>query len=69
MQDTVAVVTAEVIDDASARAAAPSPAPVLPQPEAISARGPAPARLWQRQSAARCRAAALVRLPPVLARR
>ena len=36
MQDTVAVVTAEVIDDASARAAAPAPAPVVPQPAAIS---------------------------------
>ena len=43
MQDTVAVVTAEVIDDGSARAAAPSPAPVVPQAAAISARGPAPA--------------------------
>ena len=43
MQDTVAVVTAEVIDDASARAAGPSPAPVVPRAAAISARGPAPA--------------------------
>ena len=43
MQDTVAVVTAEVIDDGSARAAAPSTAPVVPQAAAISARGPAPA--------------------------
>jgi hypothetical protein len=46
MQDAVAVVavvTAEVIDDASARAAGPSPAPVVPRAAAISARGPAPA--------------------------
>ena len=39
MHDSVAVVTAEVISEA----AAPSPAPVVPQAAAISARGPAPA--------------------------
>lgn len=39
MQDAVAVVTAEVIDEA----AAPSPAPVVPQAAAISARCTAPA--------------------------
>jgi|SRR5271165_2560061 len=43
VQDAVAVMTAEVIDDASAAPAAPSPAPVVPQAAAISARGPAPA--------------------------
>ena len=43
MQDAVTVVTAEVIDEACARAAAPSPAPVVPQAAAISARGPVPA--------------------------
>ena len=67
MQGAVTVLTAEVIDDASARAAAPSPPPVVPQAAAIPA-GARP-RLRQRQPAARRRAAALVRLPPVLARR
>jgi len=43
MQDAVTVVTAEVIDEACARAAAPSPAPVVPQAAAISVRGPVPA--------------------------
>ena len=43
MRDAVAVVTAEVIDDASAAPGAPSPAPVLPRAAAISARGSAPA--------------------------
>ena len=43
VQDAVAVMTAEVIDDASAAPAAPSPAPVVPQAATISARGPAPA--------------------------
>jgi hypothetical protein len=40
MQDGVIAVTAEVIDDGSARAVAPSPAPVVPQATAISAGGP-----------------------------
>jgi hypothetical protein len=43
MRDAVTVVTAEVIDEACARAAAPSPAPVVPRASAISARGPGPA--------------------------
>lgn len=43
VQDAVAVVTAEVIDEGSARGAAPSPAPVAPQAAAISSGGPAPA--------------------------
>jgi hypothetical protein len=44
MQDGVTVVTAEVIDEASTRAAAPSPAPVQPRAAAICAGGPAPAQ-------------------------
>ena len=43
MQDAVTVVTAEVIDIASARAAAPSAAPVVPRAAAICAGDPAPA--------------------------
>jgi hypothetical protein len=43
MQDGVIAVTAEVVDDGSARVAAPSPAPVVPQAAAISAGDPAPA--------------------------
>jgi hypothetical protein len=43
MRDAVIVVTAKVIEDASARAAGPSPASVVPQAAAISAGGPAPA--------------------------
>jgi hypothetical protein len=63
MQDAVTVVTAEVIDDASA----PSPPPVVPRAAAIRAGDPA--RLRQRQPVTRRWAAALLRLPPVLAGR